>query len=99
MKKIFLVLAMVLLSASLAYAGYVKGYTRSDGTYVRGHYRSEPNSTKSDNYGPSQSTNELYNPYARDYDNDGISNMYDYDDDNDGWMDDYDNAQYNDDYY
>ena len=29
---------------------YVNGYTRSNGTYVPGHYRSSPNSTQRDNY-------------------------------------------------
>ncbi len=29
----------------------VRGYTRKDGTYVRPHRRTAPNSTKSDNYG------------------------------------------------
>ena len=29
---------------------YVEGYTRSDGTPVRGHYRTAPNSTASDNW-------------------------------------------------
>ena len=29
---------------------YVKGYTRSNGTYVQPHYRSSPNSTYSDNF-------------------------------------------------
>lgn len=39
---------------------YVNGYTRSDGTYVAGHYRSSPNSTKLDNY----STKGNINPYT-----------------------------------
>ena len=29
---------------------YVNGYYRSDGTYVQGHYRTNPNSTNRDNY-------------------------------------------------
>ena len=39
---------------------YVNGYTRSNGTYVQGHYRSSPNSTQRDNY----STKGNYNPYT-----------------------------------
>ena len=39
---------------------YVNGYTRSNGTYVKGHYRSSPNSTQRDNY----STKGNYNPYS-----------------------------------
>jgi hypothetical protein len=39
---------------------YVHGYTRSDGTYVNGYYRSSPNGTVTDNY--SYRGNE--NPYT-----------------------------------
>ena len=39
---------------------YVNGYTRSNGTYVKGHYRSSPNSTQRDNY----STFGNMNPYT-----------------------------------
>lgn len=39
---------------------YVRGYTKKNGTYVAPHYRSSPNSTKSDNY----STKGNYNPYT-----------------------------------
>jgi len=95
MKKILLVLLIAIFTTSLAYAGYVRGYTRSDGTYVQGYWRSEPNNTKSDNYGPSKSSSDYYNPYNRDSDNDGISNMNDMDDDNDGKLDDNDSRQYN----
>ena len=39
---------------------YVNGYTRSNVTYVPGHYRSSPNSTQRDNY----STYGNTNPYT-----------------------------------
>jgi len=39
---------------------YVNGYTRADGSYVQGHYRSAPNATRQDNY----STQGNYNPYT-----------------------------------
>jgi hypothetical protein len=94
MRKLFIALCVVLLSASLAFAGWVNGYYRSDGTYVRGHYRSSPDEYKSNNYGPSKNESDRLNPYGRDYDNDGIPNYQDYDDDNDGSHDDYDNNQY-----
>ena len=49
---------------------YQQGYTRSNGTYVSGHYKTQPNSTNRDNF----STSGNYNPYtgstgsrARDY--------------------------------
>ena len=56
-------LALVIGAASSATANaqtYVNGYTRSDGTYVQGHYRSSPNSTQRDNY----STYGNVNPYT-----------------------------------
>jgi hypothetical protein len=39
---------------------FVHGYTRSNGTYVAPHYRSAPNSTKTDNW----STKGNINPYT-----------------------------------
>jgi hypothetical protein len=38
-------------------AHYVQGYTRSNGTYVPGHYATNPNSTKLDNYSTKGNTN------------------------------------------
>jgi hypothetical protein len=40
---------------------YVNGYYRNDGTYVQGHYRTAPNSTRTDNY----SYRGNVNPYTR----------------------------------
>lgn len=45
---------------STAEAGWVNGYYRSDGTYVQGHYRSNPNGLRYDNY--SYDGGSLYNP-------------------------------------
>lgn len=42
---------------------YVRPYTRSDGTYVGGHYQTNPNGTQYDNYG----TRGNYNPYTGRY--------------------------------
>lgn len=39
---------------------YVKGYTRSNGVHVRGHYKSHKNSTKRDNF----TTRGNVNPYT-----------------------------------
>jgi len=39
---------------------YVRGYMRSDGTYVQPHYRTNPNSSVYDNY----STRGNVNPYT-----------------------------------
>jgi hypothetical protein len=42
---------------------YVPGYYRSNGSYVKPHYRSSPNSTQTDNY----STYGNRNPYTGSY--------------------------------
>lgn len=52
--------AMLFVSLAEARGVRVRGYTRKDGTYVAPHYRSSPNSSKSDNY----STRGNYNPYT-----------------------------------
>lgn len=53
-------IAILLVSTSAWASEWVNGYTRSDGTYVPGHYRSSPNNTKIDNY----STRGNTNPYT-----------------------------------
>lgn len=102
MKKLLTALVSLAV-ASPAYAKdvYVRGHYRSDGTYVAPHVRSAPNSTRSDNYGPStsgQSTSPygLYSapPRTRDHDRDGTPNYLDRDDDNDVTHDDRDKSQY-----
>jgi hypothetical protein len=53
MKKLIagLVLGLSLLSPFTSFAAvYVNGYTKSNGTYVQGYYRSDPNGTVTDNY-------------------------------------------------
>lgn len=57
-----LIMCTLLASISFAYAKdvYVRGYTRSNGTYVQPHYRTSPNSTRNDNY----STKGNVNPYT-----------------------------------
>lgn len=54
------VLALLLGQVTPASAGSVRGYYRSNGTYVEPHYRSNPNSTVWDNY----STRGNVNPYT-----------------------------------
>lgn len=97
-KLIVIVLAILLVIPSVLLAGdvRVKGYYRKDGTYVRPHVRSSPDSYKWNNYGPSQNDRELTSPRLRDSDRDGTPNYLDRDDDNDGVQDDYDKSQYND---
>lgn len=47
--------------AGVAHAdSYVRGHTRSDGTYVQPYHRSNPNNSMLDNY----STKGNYNPYT-----------------------------------
>jgi hypothetical protein len=59
MKKItFLLMALVTVSAGAQ--TYVSPYLKKDGTYVEGHYKSQPNSTKTDNY----SSQGNSNPYT-----------------------------------
>ena len=61
MKKFVLAfLAMTLVAPALSAQTRVRGYTRSDGTYVAPHYRSSPNNTRTDNY----STRGNVNPYT-----------------------------------
>lgn len=52
MKKLFFLIAFFFITA-LSFAQnqvWVNGYTRSNGTYVQGHYRTAPNSTRNDNW-------------------------------------------------
>lgn len=58
--KILLLVAMLSLSTHVLADKYVRGYTKSDGTYVQGHYKTESNGTKYDNY----STKGNTNPYT-----------------------------------
>ena len=54
MKRIVLGIIAALAFGSVAEAQVnVRGYTRSDGTYVAPHTRSSPNSSTADNYGSS----------------------------------------------
>lgn len=57
MKKILL--TALFLVGSLFADQFVKGHYKKDGSYVDGHFRSSPNSTKSDNF----STYGNVNPY------------------------------------
>lgn len=48
------------IAANAQGLGYVQPYTRSNGTYVPGYYRTNPNSNTYDNW----STKGNYNPYT-----------------------------------
>lgn len=57
--------AVILTTAVAAQAGWVNGYTRSNGTYVSGHYRSDSGSLGGYSGSTSSSRNYTYqNPYA-----------------------------------
>jgi hypothetical protein len=57
MKKILSFLLISLLVAGTAYAEYVRGHTKRDGTYVSGYNRSSSNNTVRDNYSYAGNTN------------------------------------------
>lgn len=60
MKSAMLILTVALASfavVSFAKDTNVKGYTRSDGTYVQPHTRSESNKSYNDNWSTSPNTN------------------------------------------
>lgn len=59
MKKLVLGLALAALTSG-AIAAQVDGYVRKDGTYVPPHYRTDPNSTRTDNW----SSQGNVNPYT-----------------------------------
>jgi hypothetical protein len=60
LKVIVVALLGLALMASVCYAEWVSGYTRTDGTYVNGYFRSDSNSTVRDNY----SYKSNVNPYT-----------------------------------
>jgi len=60
MKKLVIGFLLVVLSGNVFADTYVQGYTRSDGTYVPPHYRSDSNSNANDNW----STKGNSNPYT-----------------------------------
>ena len=57
MKKILIIALALSLICSNAFAGWVNGYTRSNGTKVQGYNRSNANSTVRDNYSYKGNTN------------------------------------------
>jgi hypothetical protein len=60
MKKTILFFAAILSLSTTFAQVYVGGYTKSNGTYVEGHWRTYPNSTLDDNW----STKGNINPYT-----------------------------------
>lgn len=60
MKKLILCALLALSSSAVMADDHVKGYVKSNGTYVAPHIRTTPNSTKLDNY----SSKGNINPYT-----------------------------------
>lgn len=90
MRLLFPFLSLLIAVPGLAKDVHVKGYYRSNGTYVQPHIRSSPDSVKWNNYGSNTNGNGYQPASQRDADGDGTPNYRDYDDDNDGLYDDYD---------
>ena len=60
MKKIIILCLGIGFFVGNADAAYTRGYVRRNGTYVSGHYRTNPDSTRINNY----STRGNYNPFT-----------------------------------
>lgn len=77
MKKFIALLILgIVLMANLAYAGYVNGYTRSDGTYVSGYQRSDSDSTVQNNYSYKGNTNPYTGATGTNYYRQSRSSQY-----------------------
>jgi hypothetical protein len=74
MKRMFLLCVASLMLALTGFIGigqakddpppgdvWVNGYYRSDGTYVKGHWRTAPNLRKDDNYSYNGDPNDVWN--------------------------------------
>lgn len=60
MKKLLIgIIAAMTATGALAQTVYVQPHVRKDGTFVPGHYRTAPNSTRTDNW----SSKPNVNPY------------------------------------
>ena len=56
-KTLAFALLLLIFTQTIAFAGWVNGYTRRDGKYVNGYNRSDPNDTVTDNYSYKGNTN------------------------------------------
>ena len=95
MKRLALIgcsVAMVIGASTASADQWVNGYTKKDGTYVQGYYRSSPDSYRYNNRGSQSRGGSQRDEYSsglgatnksnsswgwRDNDNDGLSNSYD----------------------
>jgi len=61
MKRLLVSLALLVMASTVMGDVYVRGYYRQDGTYVRSHYRSDPDGDFYNNW----NTYPNVNPYTR----------------------------------
>lgn len=61
--KIIIIATLLAVTCAAQAQTYVPGYTKKNGTYVEGHYRSAPDSSRMNNY---NAENSVYgsNPYT-----------------------------------
>lgn len=57
MKSMLAAMAIIVTAAPAFADEYVNGYTRSDGTYVQGHFRSSADGVRDNNYSYQGNTN------------------------------------------
>ncbi len=78
-----LIFSFFIIFSTQTLSGWVNGYTKSNGTYVQGHYRSDSNNTVRDNYSykdntnpytGSTGTNKYYNSPSSEYYNGSYNN-------------------------
>jgi hypothetical protein len=75
--SVFLIVVILVAFSTCALAGWVNGYYRSNGTYVKGHYRSDPNGTVKDNWSYKGNVNPHTGKIGTNkYENDSTSDYY-----------------------
>lgn len=68
MKKILLIICLLFSFSVGVFADkYIKGYTRKDGTYTTGHYKTNSNHTVKDNYSYKGNKNPYTGKTGTDY--------------------------------
>lgn len=58
--RLFVALTLLAASSAMAQSHYVRPHVTKNGTYVEGHHRSNPDSSRQNNY----SSQGNYNPYT-----------------------------------
>lgn len=76
MKRVLVFLVIVLFASTALAQVFVPGYQRRDGTYVQPHYRSNPDSTPTNNYNFKGNTNPYTGQQGQDYYRDNPRSPY-----------------------